>query len=433
MNGAETFEAPMRGGVRDPQAASDEVLRAKRKAVVFVTYNGVLDPLGVSQMLSYLERLNRSWRVHILSFERPDKLADAGRVRAMEKRLADQRIGWVHLRYHSRPSLPATTYDMLRGVLALRRLIAREGVGLVHARGYLPMEIASNASRSVPMLFDIRGLQAEEYVDGGVWREGELKWRLAKRSERRFFRRAAGAVVLTQAIRPYVQGRFGELRRASPPIAVIPCCVDLERFRFDAGARAQIRADLGVGDTTIVFVYSGTLGTWYLAKDMARFVRAFAEETGKKVFLLWVVNGDEALARQASAEAGLDPASYAVRSAVPERVPAWLSAGDAGLALIKPCFSKKSSSPTKYAEYLSVGLPIVISRDVGDGAEIERAEGAIALPAALDPVAFRRAAAALASLIPRGRPFFRGVAERLFDVEKVAIPVYLSLYEKLVP
>ncbi len=408
-------------------------LRAARKAIVFVTYNGVLDPLGMSQMLAYLERLNREWRVHILSFERPDKLADVGRVRSMELRLSEQGIGWVHLRYHSRPSLPATTYDMLAGVVALRRLIAREGVGLVHARGYLPMEIASNASRRVPMLFDIRGLQAEEYVDGGVWKEGELKWRLAKRSERRFFRRASGAVVLTKAIRPYVQERFGELRRDAPPIAVIPCCVDLERFRFQPDARAKIRADLGVSDDTTVFVYSGSLGTWYLAGAMARFVRAYREETGKKAFLLWVVNNDEAIARQASLAGGLDEGSYAVRSATPDKVPEWLSAADAGLALIKPCFSKKSSSPTKYAEYLSVGLPIVISRDVGDGAEIERADGAVALGETIDDAELTRGARAIDALATRGRAFFRGVAERLFDVEKVAIPVYLSLYEKLVP
>jgi glycosyltransferase involved in cell wall biosynthesis len=406
--------------------------RAARRAVAFVTYNGVLDPLGTSQMLSYLERLNRTYRVHILSFERPDKLADEVRVRAMERRLADQDIGWVHLRYHSRPSLPATTYDMLSGVVALRRLIAREGVGLVHARGYLPMEIASNATRTVPMLFDIRGLQAEEYVDGGVWKEGELKWRLAKRSERRFFRRAAGAVVLTKSIRPYVEGRFGELRGDAPPIAVIPCCVDLARFRFAAEARTRIRAELGVTDDTTVFVYSGSLGTWYLSQEMARFVRAYQKETGKKVFLLWLVNNDEAIARRATAAAGLAEGEHAIRSATPDQVPAWLSAADVGLALIKPCFSKRSSSPTKYAEYLSVGLPIVISRDVGDGAEVERAEGAVALADKVDDAELTRAARALAGLVPRGRDHFRRVAEHLFDVEKVALPVYLSLYEKLV-
>ncbi len=417
---------------RSDAAAPSAAQRDARRAVVFITYNGVLDPLGQSQILPYLERLNRDWRVHILSFERRDKLADEGALTSMTRRLAEQRIGWIRLRYHSRPSLPATTYDMLSGVIALRRLMMREQVGLFHARGYVPMEIATNASRSMPKLFDVRGLQAEEYVDGGVWREGELKWRLAKRSERRFFRRASGAVVLTQAIRPYVVGRFGEVRADTPPVAVVPCCVDLARFRFDATARRAIRAELGVDDETRVFIYSGSLGTWYLADEMARLVRAFAAQKGEKTFLLWVVNNDRALAEAVSQRAGLSPGSYAITSSTSEKMPAWLSAADVGLALIKPCFSKRASSPTKYGEYLSVGLPIVIGRDVGDGAAIAAKGGAVAVGEVLDDTAMARAVDDLALLLDKPRAHFRALAESLFDVDRVALPVYRDLYERLV-
>lgn len=409
--------------------------RAARSSAVFVTYNGLLDPLGHSQMLPYLERLNVDWPIRILSFERKDKLAATDRVRAMEQRLAEQDIGWVRMRYHQKPSLPATTYDMLSGVVALRRLMRRERVGLVHARGYLPMEMGANAvlGTRTPLLFDIRGLQAEEYVDGGVWREGELKWRLAKRSERRFFRKASGAVVLTEAIRPYVAGRFAETHSSAsaPPIAVIPCCVDLDRFDFDAGARARIRAELGVADDTVVFVYSGSLGTWYLSDAMAQLVRTFAATTGRKAFLLWIANNDQALARAASERAGLAPTDYRITSAPAEKMTEWLCAGDVGLALIKPCFSKKSSSPTKYAEYLAVGMPIVISRDVGDGALIEQDGGAVALGERIDAHALEEAAAALANMVGAPRNRFRDVAKKHFDVDRVALPTYRELYRTL--
>jgi glycosyltransferase involved in cell wall biosynthesis len=405
--------------------------RESRSSVVFVSYNGLLDPLGRSQILSYLERLNHEWPVHVMSFEKKEKLADVSAVRAMEERLAAQKLGWIRLRYHQKPSLPATTYDMLMGVLALRRLMARERVGLLHARGYVPMEIATNATRSVPTIFDIRGLQAEEYVDGGSWKEGELKWRLAKRSERRFFRRAKGAVVLTEAIRPYVEQRFGEVGR-SPPLEVIPCCVDLERFTFRSSARSKSRADLGVDDETIVFVYSGSLGSWYLHDQMARFVRAYRDQTGKKVFLLWTVNNLDELARSASERAGLLPSEYRITSSPADKLADLLSAADVGLALIKPCFSKKSSSPTKYAEYLSMGLPVVICRDVGDGAALEREGGAVALGESPDDGALAAAVRQLTELQERPRTYFRAIAERLFDVDRVAIPSYRRLYEQLV-
>ena len=407
--------------------AAERAARSSRSSVVFISYNGLLDPLGKSQILPYLERLNREWPVHILSFERKDKLANQGAVRAMTERLALQQLGWIRLRYHQKPSLPATTYDMLSGVLAIRRLMARERIGLIHARGYVPMEIAANCSRSTPTLFDIRGLQAEEYVDGGSWKEGEFKWRLAKRSERRFFRRASGAVVLTEAIRPYVMGEFEKARR-SPPVEVVPCCVDLERFRFRADARARQRAELGVTDDTAVFVYSGSVGSWYLSDLMARFVRAYALRTGKKAFLLWTVNHDAHIAREASERAGLPASDYRIVSTGAEQMPDVLSAADVGLALIKPCFSKRSSSPTKYAEYLAMGLPIVISRDVGDGAAIEREGGAVALGESPDVVS---AVDKLERLRTEPREHFRRLAERLFDVDRVALPIYRRLYERL--
>ncbi len=410
-------------------------LRATRRSAVFVTYNGLLDPLGHSQILPYLERLNVDWPVRIVSFERKEKLADAGRLREMEERLRRQEIRWIRRRYHQKPSLPATTYDMLAGVMAVRRLMSQERVGLIHARGYVPMEIASNATiaSDTSVLFDIRGLQAEEYVDGGVWREGELKWRIAKRSERRFFRRASGAVVLTEAIKPYVTSRFGEVRRVVPPIAVVPCCVDLDRFRFAPDARTRVRTRLGVSDDTIVFVYSGSLGTWYLGDAMARLVRRYGDKTGRKVFLQWTVNNGQPLAHEASRRAGLRPDEYTVGSLPADEIAASLSGADVGLALIRACFSKRSSSPTKYAEYLSVGMPIVISRGVGDGPLLEREGGAVALPDEIDDDAIERAVAALEPLVGRPRQEFRSVAERLFDVDRVALPTYRELYGKLIP
>jgi glycosyltransferase involved in cell wall biosynthesis len=390
----------------------------------------VLDPLGSSQILPYLERLHARWPIHILSFERPDRLSRPGAVAAMQERLARRGLRWTWLRYHRWPSLPATAYDVLQGVVTLRRIISRERPGLIHCRHYLPMTIASKATSRLPLLFDIRGLQAEEYVDGGIWRQGELKWHLAKRAERQSLRRAAGAVVLTENIRPYIEEYFTAVRGSVPPLRVIPCCVDLERFRFRPEARAERRAALRVGDDITVFVYAGSMGTWYLPDAMARYVRIFRERTGRRVCLLWLINNAREQAEAASRAAGLASDEVRFESAPADDVPDWLSAGDVGLALIKPCFSKRASSPTKYAEYLAIGLPVLTSREVGDSALLERQEGAVGL-AAFDDAALAEAVAPMEQLLPRQRSHFRALAERLFNVDEVALPAYRGLYEQL--
>jgi glycosyltransferase involved in cell wall biosynthesis len=400
------------------------------RGVVFATYNGLLDPLGPSQILPYLERLHRDFPVHILSFERSDRLAQRPALEAMDRRTAAAGIGWTWLRYHKTPSLPAKVFDLAVGTFTLRRILGHGSVGLVHARGYLPMALAVRATRRIPILFDIRGLQPEEYVDGGLWKEGELKWRLTKASERTFFRRASGAVVLTRNILPFVEQRFA-LHGRAPPVSVIPCCVDLGRFTFDERARSERRVALGVADSAVLFVYSGSIGTWYMPEAMARFVRAFKRSTGRAVFLLWMVNNEQERVQAASRAAGLEASEFTALHAAPRDVPAYLSAADVALAMIRPTFSKRASSPTKYAECLAMGLPLVICKDVGDGNELEPLGGAVTVVSDCHDNDLADASARLAALMTRGRPHFRRVAAELFDVDRVGVPAYRSLYEKL--
>jgi glycosyltransferase involved in cell wall biosynthesis len=400
------------------------------KHVVFISYNGLLDPLGASQILPYLERLQHDWPVHVVSFERGSRLCDVVALSNMRERMRNAGIDWVRLRYHKWPSLAATTFDLGAGVLALRRLMRAHDIGLVHARGYVPMAIATRATRQLPILFDIRGLQAEEYVDGGVWREGELKWRLAKRFERMFFRRMSGAVVLTSNIRPYVLGQLRSAGR-NVPLTVIPCCVDLGRFQHVPETRERRRTELGIPPDTVVFVYLGSIGTWYLPDEMARFVRIVRDASQRHVCLLWIVNNDSARALTASQRAGLLPTEVRTLSARPDEVPGYLSAADAALALIKPSFSKRSSSPTKYAECLAMGLPLVIATAVGDGADIVDRGGGTGVDSMSDD-ALRNAGVTLLQLMREPREHFRRIAAELYDIDKVAVPRYQQLYQRLV-
>jgi len=398
---------------------------------VFVSYNGLLDPLGPSQILPYVERLHATWPMHVLSFEREERLARPGPRAGMEARLAGQGIGWTWRRYHKFPSLPATTWDLFQGVRALRRILREQDVGVVHARGYLPASMALRATTRHPVLFDIRGLQAEEYVDGGVWKEGGLKYRLAKRAEQTMFARAAGAVVLTRAIAPYVTECFAAHGRR-PPVEVIPSCVDLDRFAFHPVRDARMRESLGLAPATALFVYAGSVGTWYLPEDMARFVRIFRDVSGRAVHLLWLVNNDPGMAREASRSGGLGEGEVTILAAATD-VPAYLAAADAALALVRPCFSKRSSSPTKYAEALATGLPLVICRDVGDGAEIEQREGAVALGHPAPDGEMQEAARRLMRLMEQPRERYRALAREMFDVDTVALPAYRRLYDRLMP
>ena len=144
-----------------------------------------------------------------------------------------------------------------------------------------------------------------------------------------------------------------------------------------------------------------------------------------------MVNNDVAHAKAVSLAEGLMEREFRTLSAAPHDVPEYLSASDVALAFIKPSFSKRSSSPTKYAECLAMGLPLVVSRDVGDSDAIALREGGLALRR-LDDASLRAALVELPRLLTMGREHFRRVASDLFDIERVALPAYQRIYEQLV-
>src|SRR6266404_1904305 len=111
------------------------------RRVLFISYNGMLDPLGQSQVIPYLRELAKTGvRFTLLSFERGAAFGMEGRDRCanLKRQLAGAGIEWHWLRYHQKPSLPATMYDVVNGVRLAKTLVRRNKIELVHARSHIP-------------------------------------------------------------------------------------------------------------------------------------------------------------------------------------------------------------------------------------------------------------------------------------------------------
>src|SRR5205814_6503375 len=83
-------------------------------------------------------------------------------------------------------------------------------------------------------------------------------------------------------------------------------------------------------------------------------------------YFLWLTTTKHERIRKLMKDRAVSESDYQVLSATPGEMPSYLSASDVGLAFIKACFSKLASSPTKYAEYLGCGLPLIINAGIGD-------------------------------------------------------------------
>jgi glycosyltransferase involved in cell wall biosynthesis len=404
------------------------------RRVLFISYNGMLDPLGQSQVLPYLRELaSRGVRFTLLSFERAKAFEPAGvlQCQQLREKLKAQNIEWHRLRYHQRPSIPATVYDVMAGYRKAAALVRRNRIEMVHARGHIPATIALALKRrfGTKMIFDVRGLMAEEYVDANHWQEGGLPYRLTKAAERRILAATDGIVTLTERIWPIIKEWEG-LRGRAVEHEVIPCCVDLSLFEFRDEERAQRRAELGLDDR-LTMVYSGSLDGWYLTEEMADFFASYLQRDGR-AHLLWLTTGSHDRVRELMAARNVGEKNFSVLAVASGDVPSYLAAADIGLAFIRRCVSKLASSPTKNGEYLACGLPLVINAGVGDSDALIHDWKAGVLIDEFNDESFADAGRQVDAAVqdPEARRHARSVAEQVFDL-KIAGERYAALYERV--
>lgn len=401
-------------------------------AALFITYDGLLDPLGGSQILPYIRGIAAHPRqVHVLSFEKPERFAAGGE--ALREQLASEGIGWTAVPFSTRFGKLGKARDLARMQLAALRLQMRHRFAVVHCRSYQAMQAGAMLARltGVRTIFDMRGLWVDERIDGGIWRRERLADRLLfnhyKRIERRLLESADHIVSLTARVIP-------ELRRIAPharaPITIIPCCADFKHFQpTEAEQRNAVRERLGISPGARVIGYLGSLGTWYMLEEMLQFLRIAAQRRPDTILLLITRDWNAECEKLVEQVGGPSlRRRLRIQPATRDEVPGLLGACDVMLSFIKPAYSKLASSPTKLAEAHALGLPAISNCGIGDVDEqTERLKAGLVFDLA-DPAELERAATKLDEVIALGGPSLRSRAEKELDLE-IAHKRYRAVYD----
>lgn len=388
---------------------------------LYLCYFGLREPLVQTQVMPYLRALVEAGaEMDLLTFE-PDAPPNWPADEARDRRdlLAADGIRWKWRRYHKCPALPATLLDVLGGAGEAIRFARHSPGAILHARAHIPLAMAllSRPFCRARILFDVRGLMADEYADAGVWDERSLPYRLIKRLEKIGFRSADHLVVLTHRMRCWLEQ---QKRVDGSRVEVIPCCVNTRRFTP------------GTTQGPFQVVYAGSTTGLYLLAEMARL---FSEIRKLRPDATWTVltrTPAEHLWPLLKAE-GLDPTHCEVSSVSAEDVPTHLGNADLGFSFRKPSFSQVAASPTKIAEYLACGVPVVSNSGIGDVDDLLRRTGVGVLVDSFSPEALSacaREALALASAHDV-RTRCREVALREFDLGTLGGPRYVSVYRRL--
>jgi glycosyltransferase involved in cell wall biosynthesis len=331
--------------------------------VLYLSYDGMTDPLGQSQVLPYVVGLtNNGYSFHIISFEKKDRFLEYGNY--IQTFCDANGIQWYPLTYTKSPPLLSTVYDVHQMKRLAHSLHKKNQFSIVHCRSYLPAIVGLGMKNrfKTKFLFDMRGFWADERVDGGLW---NLKnpiyksvYKYFKSKENQFLVKADQTISLTFAGKNEIL-KWKGLSTMQDKISVIPCCADLELFR---PVEETSTNDFTLG-------YLGSLGTWYMMDEMMYFFKLILEKVPNASFHI-LTKDDKKYIFETAKKYSIDDKHIIVQEASRADIPELTKYWNFSIFFIKPSYSKKSSSPTKQGELMGLGIPIICNRGVGDVSEI---------------------------------------------------------------
>lgn len=336
------------------------------KKVLYISYDGILGPLGQSQVLAYIEKLSIDFQYVLVTFEKNTANYDE-KIKELEVKLRKNGVLWKHCKYRDKKYKINTIVDGLMLTIILLRVVLAGNIGAVHARSTIPGLYALIINRifNIPYIFDIRGFWADERVDGGLWARGSLKYKFFSNIEYLIYKYAFKVVTLTDASTPII---FNKYLCKFSRIKVIPTCVNLDKFIPLIDKKSKKITD------EWLIAYSGSIGTWYLLDEMLDFFICFKRVFKNSKFVI-LNKYDHDMIRFSVIHKQIDLKDIRLISAEQSDVAGYLKNVDLGLAFIKPTYSKIASAPTKIAEYLACGVPCVVNGGVGDLNEDMRQSG----------------------------------------------------------
>jgi glycosyltransferase involved in cell wall biosynthesis len=349
--------------------------------------------------------------------------------------LKQYNIDWYPISYTKKPPVVSTILDIRKLIKTSKKLHKQKHFDIVHCRSYISAFAGLRLKKKfgVKFLFDMRGFYADERVDGNLWPQSNPVFKMVygffKKSEKKFFSGADHTISLTYAGKGIIQNNFGF---KNIDIDVIPCCADTDLFDFRRINSDQIinqKSELNIKPDEFVLSYLGSVGTWYMPDEMMKFFKVLCNYKPHSQFLI-ITRDEPQIIYNIAKKHDVDISKIIVMPANREDVPLLLSISDVSIFFIKPVFSKKASSPTKLAELLGMGIPVICNADVGDLDKFIPENNLGVLIEDFETESLYKICKNLDNEINISKEHLRSVALELFSLDR-GVETYYQVYQKL--
>ncbi|MEP2668345.1 MAG: glycosyltransferase [Cyclobacteriaceae bacterium] len=312
--------------------------------------------------------MSDEFEVKVVSFEKKNLFRQNSK---LVLDLIGTKITWIPKIYSKNPPVISTLFDIYQFWRTCISLIKENEFELVHCRSYISSLVGFSLKKkyNLRFIFDMRGFWIDERVEGMLWNLLNpiqlVIFKYFKKKEIEFLLNADHIIVLTDKAKSILLKNY---KLDENLISKIPCCVDEELFdynKIDPRQRIELREKLTINPNDFVILYLGSLGTWYMLDEMLDFfILTLVQKPNAK--FLFVTNGPTELIFAKAGEKKIDLSKIIVTHGNRQKIPLLISLAQASVFFIRSTFSKQASSPTKLAESLAMGLPIITNSEVGD-------------------------------------------------------------------
>ncbi len=407
-------------------------MAANKEHILFISYDGLTDPLGQSQVIPYLAGMSSfGYQITVLSCEKKERFKEhKDEIREILKQF---NIAWHPAPFTQSPPILSKLWDLRQLKKTAAGLHRAQKFSMTHCRSYVPAFVGAYLKRKfgVKMLFDMRGFWVDERVDGNIWDLEKPLFKLAyqyyKWKEKSLIRYSDGIVSLTETGKEELE-TWESYQDYPSPIKVIPCSANFAHFNVPTTRQKNAaRKEIDLKESDLVISYLGSVGTWYLLPEMLDFFRLFKLRYPNAKFLFITPERKEHIYQKLH-NYGLKQEDVRIVFAKRSDVPFYLSATDINLFFIKVCYSKKASSPVKLGEVLAMGLPVITNKGVGDVDRIlELTNGGVSISEFTEDEYLRIINTEIEELLQKPPFLMRQRAQDYYDLEK-AIAQYQALY-----
>ena len=340
--------------------------------ILYISYDGMTDSLGQSQVIPYLKGLiQKGHSITVLSTEKSEIYSEKkDRIQAL---MSENKITWKSIIYTKSPPIISTLKDVNKLWNVAIKLNDLDKFDIVHCRSYISAIVGLKMKNKfkTKFVFDMRGFWADERVDGKIWNLKNpifnLVYKFFKKKEIDFLENADSIISLTNNAKDKILN-WENIQNQPLPINVIPCCVDVDRFnpkKVLIQKIIELQKELGISEENFVLTYLGSIGTWYMLPEMLDFFKVLLISKPRAVFLFITAEDPVSIIDNAMLK-GIPREKIIIQKADYTEVPNYLALSDFSLFFILPVFSKSASSPIKQGEIMSMGIPIICNAGVGD-------------------------------------------------------------------